>query len=259
MRSPKRFSYDRRNSISKLPLIIKNLREGGYKDGDEIPHEDVVYYIRMERGLDPRTVTKYVDLLLQLHYLEPATKVPVKRVSKYRVTTPSSIETKAKTIMVDVDVGFKAYVFGNYAPNLYQETLNPKYVPPASPPSERVRESSTLPQCSNEQSRNNMCVERSETVRLKQGPKHGDITPSIDGIEREEREIYPRTHILNSVIAAECGFIEIEANGQAVCTVVFWNGTVARSVHRPLTSAEVVLCKTRFKECPDYQARMESV
>jgi len=163
-------------------------------------------------------------------------------------------------------------VFGPRAPKIYHETLNPKYVPPSNPPS---RESEGV------KAQNNMCVSRK--VVEGSGSQHS--------IEREERERdASHTHIVNSVIepttkylepntknengyktvhkhninrktqdtdfglTEACPYLKVGNGGAVVCTACFWNGgPEGKPAHRPLSRAEVLLCKDLFAECPDYR------
>jgi len=243
----KSISFDGRNSIAKLPTIIKNLREFGFKDGDKIPHDDAVYQIQLTCGLDPRTVRKYIALLLGLKYLKPSTKHQIEASKRVRITSSKGVSVYT----VSTPIGYTSYTFGPRAPKLYEETLNPKYVPPHSPPSTRVLE------C---QSQNNMCAERLG------GESKGDsiVVPSIDGSRegRERERVGEHTHIIiedkyETNIKSEsngCPYIATEDRA-VVCTATFWSGL--ENVHRPILTSEILLCKTQFMDCPDYQAKAE--
>ena len=234
-------SFDRRNCMAKLPAIIKNLRELDYKDEDEIPYKDIQYFINLERGLDSRTERKYFKLLTRLGYLIPTTKRKVETKKFLRIKTKQNVSTREYTI----EAGYQTYKFGPRAPKLYDETLNPKYVPPKTPLPKRVSE------C---QSQNNMCV-LSTPSECVSGDGRGGVHDVVVEIEKRERDAL-HTHILNSVIAKGesngCPYLKV-GNG-VHCEAVFWNGL--KSTYRPVAPAEIPLCKTRFAECPDYQSKL---
>jgi len=170
-------THDRRNAITKLPIIIKDLREFGYKEGDEIPYEDIEYVIMLTRGLDPRTIRKYFRLLVQLDYLVP-TGAPLRSKRFITVRTKHNISTKEYSS----DKGFEFYTFGPRAPRLYHETLNPKYVPPRNPPT-KIHEGV--------KGRKNMCVSN------RGGRGH---VREVEVRKKEEEDCVTHTYFYNNVM-----------------------------------------------------------
>lgn len=169
---------DGRSSIHNCRQIIYRLRE--YHDPrDIIPWDDVKYFIEQNCGLDPRTLIKYAEILVQLNYLEPLGKrvrnVTVKPTSSYGTRTYSR-----KGV-------WRKFRFGLKAPKAFQETLNPKYVPPRTP-LPRVRER----------------VEGQKSMRVLYGAEdkqndHVEEAPmGASRIDREEREYRPHTHIVGT-------------------------------------------------------------
>ena len=234
-------SFDRRNCMAKLPAIIKNLRELDYKDEDEIPYKDIQYFINLERGLDSRTERKYFKLLTRLGYLIPTTKRKVETKKFLRIKTKQNVSTREYTI----EAGYQTYKFGPRAPKLYDETLNPKYVPPKTPLPKRVSE------C---QSQNNMCVlcsggESQSSLHRK------DVGAIVVEKEKRERDAL-HTHIsITPLYEGEgCPFLKVGDGKGVYCTAVVWNGL--KTTHRPVLTTEILLCKTRFAECPDYQSKL---
>lgn len=113
-----------RSGRASCHRIITELREF-YKDGDVIPWEDLEYFIEQLCGLDWRTKMKYVASLVKLKFLEPIG--PRRRIIIRKPGRMGHVRTYERL------GAWEAYKFGAAAPRRYQETLNPKYVPPPSP------------------------------------------------------------------------------------------------------------------------------
>lgn len=110
-------SRDRRSGIHKAERVIISLRELGYKDGDLIPYDDIEYQIKVNIGIDSRTVRKYLDQMEKLNYLKPKGKPLISRRfthmrTKFDVVTREYSSQK----------GYSHYVFGSRAPRIYNET-----------------------------------------------------------------------------------------------------------------------------------------
>lgn len=170
-RSAQKPGSDRRNCLSKLPDIVNYLRHF-YQDHDRIDHDDVVFAIENTRGIDGRTIRKYVRLLLRHDYLKPASKI---KIFKQRVV---SIQHKySKTIRkYEVEEGFRYYVFGPRIPKAHQEKL----VPLCTPPSRSFDEA----EC-----QNNMCASKSC------GDSRDRASLEDMGEEKKEEEVVSHTHI----------------------------------------------------------------
>lgn len=125
---------DGRSSTRNCRRIIKSLRELGVKDGEPILHKDIAYIISNELGFCTwRSEKNYIERLIALQYLKP--------LGKRQRSLTSKIPT-SKGYRNYFRKGFwNAYIFGLKAPRKYEETLNPKYVPPPQAPPFKQRES----------------------------------------------------------------------------------------------------------------------
>jgi len=115
-------------------------------------------------------------LLVQLGYLVPE-GIPLRSKRFITVRTKQNISTKEYSC----DKGFEFYTFGPRAPRLYEETLNPKYVPP-NPPT-KIREGV--------KGQKNMCVPN------RGGEGH---VREVDVRKKEEEDCVTHTYIYNNVI-----------------------------------------------------------
>jgi len=189
------FGYDRRNSITKASKIIKDLREMDFTEGQPIIYDDVIYFVNHNFGLDPRTEKKYLKILERLDYLVPAPgSKPVVEISRMTITTPNKIGFRDfRTVK-----GHSSYVFGSRAPRLYEETLNPKYVPPIPPANTNDKVKDTLVRRTNgEDSQKNMCVLREPKQAQQDSPSKKDENGKV--INNNNNTVL-HTHILNTVI-----------------------------------------------------------
>jgi len=127
-----RVKRDRRGGLHKLKEMIYFLRDFGFKEKQEICYDDVEHAImKVSQGTDPRTVRKYLNLLVKFGYLKPVGH-PISK--NTRITVMFNEKVNAKTYYSKK--GYSAYVFGVMAPKEYfQPLLNVKSVPPVSPPS----------------------------------------------------------------------------------------------------------------------------
>lgn len=174
--------WDGRNSIHKVEELIRVLRELGYKDGEPIPHRDLEYHIRFLFGCDDRTIKKHLALAVELDYLRPAghqiygrKSVTVRTMQSTHIREYSSLK------------GHSHYIFGNRAPRLYQETLNPKYVSPS--PSKKVDEELVS------NTRKNMCASHKGFRDYSEVRSSDSLEGTIKKDQKEERKLCD-THIL---------------------------------------------------------------
>lgn len=172
---------DRRSGFYKLKKIIFKLR-GFYKDGDEIPREDVIDAINEVCGVDARTERKYEKLLIRRDYLRPIGRRNQK-VTRVNVRTYSRIDSSPQNNLKEymTNQGFTAYKFGLFAPKPTVQTQ----IPPLKTPLLKRGES--------QGNINNMCVPQG---RGGAGGKRmlGDVDREI---EKKER-VLTHTHISKS-------------------------------------------------------------
>ena len=174
-------TFDRRNSLAKLPAITNYLREfGGYKQDDRILHDDVKLAIEKMCGTDNRTERRYVKLLIRHDYLKPTnTKSSNILHSEKYVTVKTKGGTFTRTYKIEM--GYKFYRFGSRAPRSHQERLVPAL--PHSPRSDEI------------QSENNMCVSQSfgDSVDRTFEEAMEGMEDKIE--EKKEEEVVLHTHV----------------------------------------------------------------
>lgn len=121
---------DRRGGLWKLREMIFFLRDFGFKEKQPIPYTDVEHSImEISQGTDPRTVKKYLGLLVKFGYLKPVGH-PISK--NTRITVMFNEKVNAKTYYSKK--GYSTYVFGIMAPKRYAATaLNVESVPPDPP------------------------------------------------------------------------------------------------------------------------------
>ncbi len=122
---------DKRGGLHKLKEAIYFLREHGFEEKQRIFYDDVEYAImEVTQGTDPRTIKKYLNLLVKFGYLKPIGQ-PLSKIT--RVTVRFNEKVSAKTY--SSKKGYSSYVFGIMAPKRYAETC---FRSPPSNENERV-------------------------------------------------------------------------------------------------------------------------
>ena len=174
-----------RSGRAKCHALITGLREF-YKNGDVIPWEDLEYFIEQICGLDWRTKMKYVACLVELQFLEPVGRR--RRIITRKPGRMGHVRTYQRL------GAWEAYKFGLAAPHRYQETLNPKYVPPPSASPLLKKSEEVKPQ----KIMHVLCGRRVDG----DSSKHvGEA--SIDASRRREEKKSQRSHILRNLLSQE--------------------------------------------------------
>ena len=192
---------DRRSGLFKCVKIIVWLYENGHEDYDSIIGiGELEEAIGIICGFDARTVRKYLNMLVKLHFLVPHSKIRVSDVKRVTVKTKYSISPRDYF----VEKGYESYKYGLEACKIITElqrqrrldVVSPvppsrslgcegveleKYVCACSAPSEQK---SSIDACLEAKERNaeNICVRVEENEENKNN-------------EERRRSCVPHTHI----------------------------------------------------------------
>jgi len=187
---------DRRNSFYKYSEVIKDMREMGIGDNMPFEWDDLEYYLTLHFGSDPRTIRRHARNMLKFDFIRragPPLHIKPRKVIRRRKSGVASFQEYYS----DNTGLFQRYVFGARAIRTFQETLNPKYVPPGSLREGEMKERSpSLPK-----PEKNMCSAQDsaaintipDATREKLLLEY--LESEINKIENRRRRIVLRTHI----------------------------------------------------------------
>ena len=121
---------DRRSGLFKCVKVIVWLYENGHEDYDSVIEiGELEEAIGIICGFDARTVRKYLNMLVKLHFLVPHSKIRVSDVKRVTVKTKYSISPRDYF----VEKGYESYKYGPEACKIITELQRQRRLDVVSP------------------------------------------------------------------------------------------------------------------------------